>query len=528
MMHVRWRSVAVSVIGVALLLVGGMAALDAAAQQPKAGQLSFKALAGEETGLKAILEKWKADEQQRQKVDKVRWWPWGLVACDYDGDGCIDLIVQQHAAPGCILLRGLCKDKGTVQFANVSADVGLGNAALPSTFGPRLWDIDGDGWIDIVGTSNGGPGTFFNQQGKKFEPMKFTPGPVHELDTARHLRDLNGDGFLDFFSETTKFLYDPKARMFSATPFQPPLLANPPEAVAEVLREKHKIRFFHTDFTEADLNGDGGVDLVVGGFAAYSRDSLLRALIADKAGKYADRTAEMGLPTDGTPVLVADLDGDGAPEILVSGGGKAGLYRNDGAGKYTLIDGPVSQFLARQGPYAHTAHPAHFKNDGQVDLVLCNPRGGQTEIYENLGKCRFERVVQAGSWEEPVAIADFNNDGLLDAAIAGPRDTITIYLNQTAAAGKACRILPRMDKPNPFAAGARVEVFRAGELGKPGVKPFWSEAAHADGSPIHIGLGGAEAFDLRVTFPGKDAVEHKGVALQPAVQVTPDGKARRR
>lgn len=503
-----------------------VALLPASAQERPAAKLAFKVLSGEATGLKAIMEQWKADEGKRQGTkDKLNWWTWGIVALDYDNDGCLDLILQQHAAPGCLVLRGTCKDKGAVGFVNVTEELGLGNAAFTSTFRPRVWDIDGDGTLDLIGTSTAPAATFFNE-GKKFAPMKFSPGPVYALDPRHDVVDLSGDGYLDFHTTDSKYLYDPKTKIFQRSAYQPPLHAKPPEAIAELVAEKKKIRFFHIHYVENDLNGDGIPDLVAGGFASYSRDSFTRCLLGAKDGRLIDQTETVGLPQDGVPVLVADLTGDGCAEVLISGGARAGLYINNGAGKFTLREGDVTAFLAKQGPYAHTAFPAHLKNDGHVDLVLCNPRGGQSEIYENLGGGNFKRVVQAGSWEEPIAIGDFNNDGLLDVAIGGPKDTVTIYLNETANPGTACRILPRMDKPNPFAVGARVEVFRAGDLDKPGARPFWSEKAHAEATPIHVGLGAATRCDLRVTFPGKEpkVVTHKNVEAKGGLIVHDSGR----
>src|SRR5262249_24216409 len=141
-------------------------------------------------------------------------------------------------------------------------------------------------------------------------------------------------------------LYDPKARTFLRSAYQPPLHAKPPEVIAALMEEKKKTRFFHVHFVEADLNGDGIPDLIAGGFASYSRDSFTRALICDQAGNYTDQTAALGLPLDGTPILVADLTGDGHPDILVSGGARAGLYLNDGKGKFSLREGDVTSFLA--------------------------------------------------------------------------------------------------------------------------------------------------------------------------------------
>lgn len=158
--------------------------------------------------------------------------------------------------------------------------------------------------------------------------------------------------------------------------------------------------------------------------------------------------------------------------------------------------------------------------------MISNARGGAEEVYENQGGGKFKLLLQARGWDDPIAIGDFNNDGLLDLAVGSPGDTITIYLNQTTQPGRSVDLYPRMEKPNPFAVGARVEVFRAGELGKAGAKPFWVEKAHADGTPIHVGMGSATKFDLRVIYPGKIpvTVEKQGVEVKQRLRVYADGK----
>src|SRR5262249_47290318 len=155
-----------------------------------------------------------------------------------------------------------------------------------------------------------------------------------------------------------------------------------------------------------------------------------RYLLADKDGNWADRTTELGLPQVGTPILVMDLTGDGAPDVLVAGGPQAGLYVNDGRGKFTVQPGDMMALLRESANYLHKVYLVDLDNDGDVDLVLSNPRARNEEIYENRGGGQFRRLVRATGWDaDPIAIADFNDDGLLDVAIGGPGDSITLYLN---------------------------------------------------------------------------------------------------
>jgi enediyne biosynthesis protein E4 len=91
----------------------------------------------------------------------------------------------------------------------------------------------------------------------------------------------------------------------------------------------------------------------------------------------------------GGGVAVFDCDGDGLPEIYVTGGvNKAKLYRNrSGRG------GPIRLEEQRSGlelTNAIGAYPLDVDGDGQADLVVL--RVGEVQVYRGLGSCRFERA----------------------------------------------------------------------------------------------------------------------------------------
>ncbi|MBI3829857.1 MAG: VCBS repeat-containing protein [Planctomycetes bacterium] len=508
-----------------MLLASDLQGADA---PPAGGGIAFKVLSGEDTGLKAIMEKWKADELARQggKFGDHGWWPWGLLALDYNNDGALDLLAQQHGAPQSIVLKNELKEKGKLTFVNANAELGLPTNGLSGCFKPTAMDIDGDGFLDLI-YNDAMPNTvFFNREGKKFEPMGLGFG---QLDHIRDAEDVSPEGYPNAGNETVRYAFDASTRKYKKTPFENPLYVKPPEAVAALLvdlKKAPKNRFMHIQyFQEVSLGGSGGKDLVCAGFASYGGDLIGRFLISDKDGKLTDATEQLGLPKDGTPIMLADLNGDGFDDVLITG---AGLYMSDGKGKYALKPGPVTDYLKNVGPYLHKAFPVDFNQDGQVDLVLNNPRRSSVEIYENLGGGEFKVLHKAGGWDaDPVAICDIDNDGLMDVCVGGPAETITIFLNQSPHPGNCCMIFPRMEKPNALAVGTRLEFYKAGELGKPGARPIKTEWAHSNGTPVHIGLGKESAFDLRATFPGKEpkAVEFKALAAKSKLKIAPDGKA---
>jgi hypothetical protein len=529
-----------------LLLLAATAAL-VAPRVASCREVEFELLPGAKTGLKPAMDQWYEAEMKRQGGPGKQshgWWPWGIRTFDYDRDGALDILASHHGVPRSILLRSHLKKDGVLRFSNVTAELGLDNRDLPGADDrPWLWDFDGDGWIDIAGFSDESPApSAWNLAGKKFVATAkpyFSP-----LSHPKEVLDLDGDGYLDVDGGSKgRWLYVPESRTFRHVAV--PRFAKPDGLPADLVQllETHRkaSRFFALDFwVQApigydtlgydprllDLDGDGRGDVVIHGSGGYGAPYLGRYLIRGTDGSLTDRTKELGLPESGAPILVDDLTGDDRPEILVAGEKDSGLYLNDGAGRFSRVAGKLTDFLVRRGPYLLRAFRADLDNDGRPDLVLSNPRLGLAAVFQNEGSGAFKLVLSlSGCWDSnPIAVADLDNDGRMDLVIGGStgkdaKTDIAIYRNATKSTGHYLKIEPRMPAPNPYAVGAVVEVFAAGESETPKARPFFVEKAHADATPIHVGLGARTSCDVRVTFPGGKVVHARGVGADQTVRI---------
>jgi len=487
--------------------------------------IAFKIIAGEENGSKAILEKRKAEllEKRGGKLQSHDWWLWGLTPIDYDKDGDPDFLVTIHGPNHGVVLRHQFKETGKHTFVDVTKDLGVENM-LPAATGRRTfaWDFDGDGWLDIVGIDSP---HLLNLQGKKFVASgkagfaSFSPQAIV---------DLNGDGHPDFYNNAGQNgVWSPAKKTFELKSFTHPLESKLPAATSKFLTDakaKPANRFLRIKYlTDDDLDGDGTPEVILTGYASYGGDVFARYFRKDKDG-LRDATEDLGLPIEGTPILVRDLDGDGHLDMLIAAASSAGFYRNDGKGRFRLQPGSLTEQIKSRDPYLHRAEAVDFDNDGLLDLVVSKPRSGQTVIYANLGNGVFEPMHKLKGWDsDPVAICDLNDDGLVDVAIGGDKDQVTLLVNATERPGVGCRLYLHMASPNHYAVGAKVELFRAGTLKKTGVRPVRIDLAPHDGTPIHIGLAKEQAFDLRVRFPGLETREWQNVAARDRMDISPDG-----
>ena len=93
----------------------------------------------------------------------------------------------------------------------------------------------------------------------------------------------------------------------------------------------------------------------------------------------------------GGGVATFDCDGDGLPEVYITGGvNKAKFYRNR-----STRGGPLKLQEERSGLElngANGAYPLDIDADGHTDLVVL--RVGEVQVFRGLGGCKFERATE--------------------------------------------------------------------------------------------------------------------------------------
>lgn len=187
--------------------------------------------------------------------------------------------------------------------------------------------------------------------------------------------------------------------------------------------------------TVADVDGDGKPDIIV---TDYSQPlvSVYRNTCTPGNISASGFVTRVDFATGNTPlgVVARDLDGDGKPDLLVvnSGDGTVSIFRN------TSVVGSLNanSFAPRvdlpTGAGAEDVQVADLDGDGLPDIVTANTSANTVSILRNqstpgsLTASSFAPAVNIPVLSEPVqvAIGDLDGDGKPDI-------TVTFYLPQT-------------------------------------------------------------------------------------------------
>jgi enediyne biosynthesis protein E4 len=152
------------------------------------------------------------------------------------------------------------------------------------------------------------------------------------------------------------------------------------------------------------------------GFVEVARKSGLDFKMSYLPGEQGEKF-KINLYDHGTGVAVADADGDGHEDVyFVNEGGKNGLFRNDGHGRFA--DVTASSGVGLGDRICVAAVFCDVEGDGDQDLYVTSTRGGNV-MFRNDGKGRFTDVTDASGLTKVAHSAgatffDYDRDGDLD------------------------------------------------------------------------------------------------------------------
>lgn len=282
------------------------------------------------------------------------------------------------------------------------------------------WDLDGDGYLDLVVSAASNlrsdrftPSHSFVFFGSRRGPpsRRILALPTPALASA--IADINADGFPDVVFSKFDRRGPPPPRSAAVIYF-----GSPAGLSRHRRRDLPDLQNMSINGSSiADLDRDGYLDLVVAG------DFAARSLVywGSPDGYHHSSATELG--TFGSPgVAIADFDGDGNLDLFFpntegkSSGRSAFLYW--GAGKRRFSPTNKSKIPLER---SFCATPADMNNDGHIDLVVgLHVQGGGEILWGRAGgppgrtRTKFGQV----KWPHELTVADIDDDGHLDVLFA--------------------------------------------------------------------------------------------------------------
>jgi len=190
--------------------------------------------------------------------------------------------------------------------------------------------------------------------------------------------------------------------------------------------------------TAADVNGDGKPDLIVANANANTVSVLLNTTAPGAATPSfaVQQTAATG--ANPNSVTVADVNGDGMPDLIVANvtDSTVSVLLN------TTAPGAAIPSFAAQQTFATGTSPtsvtvADVNGDGKPDLIVANSGSNTVSVLLNTTvpgattpSFAAQQTVATGSFPFSVTTADVNGDGMPDLIVANANDsTVSVLLS---------------------------------------------------------------------------------------------------
>ncbi|MGB9232931.1 MAG: VCBS repeat-containing protein, partial [Terriglobales bacterium] len=361
---------------------------------------------------------------------------YSIAVADVNGDGHPDLLVANECGSS-----ATCSNGGTVSVLLGNGDGTFQAAASYSSGGYAAYsiaaaDVNGDGYPDLLvandcaaggNCSNGVVGVLLGNGDGTFQAaVTYNSGGYYADSIA--VRDVNADGHPDLLVANQCF------DSMCADSGIGVLLGNGDgtfqSAVSYNSGGENPL-----SIAVADVDGDGHPDLLVGNECVGNgscTNGVISVLLGNGDGTFQAAVNYNSSGYDAYSIAVADVNGDGKPDLLVanycasscSNGGGISVLLGNGDGTFQA---PITYDSG--GEYALSIAVADVNGDGHLDLLVANEcassgnclSGGVVGVLLGNGDGTFQAAVSynsGGEYAYSIAVADVNGDGHPDLLVA--------------------------------------------------------------------------------------------------------------
>jgi len=183
----------------------------------------------------------------------------------------------------------------------------------------------------------------------------------------------------------------------------------------------------------ADFNGDGKLDLVVAncGSGCQTGTGTVGVLLGNGDGTFQTAVTYGTGGIGAHQVIVADVNGDGKPDLIIPNTGATSQNCPYGPGSVGVLlgkgDGTFQPAVVygSGGDFAYSVAVGDVNGDGKLDILVANFYAstsctvGPLGVLLGNGDGTFQPVILGGTAYGQLALADVNGDGKLDLVTAG-------------------------------------------------------------------------------------------------------------
>jgi len=356
---------------------------------------------------------------------------YSIAVADVNGDGKPDLLVANLCVSNSNCPDGeagvlLGNGDGTFQTA-VSYGSGGANA-----YSIAVADVNGDGKPDLLvantcvssgNCSNGAVGVLLGNGDGTFQTgISYGSGGEGAISIA--VADVNGDGKPDLLVANTCVSSGNCSNGSLAV-----LLGNG-DGTFQTAVSYGSGGEYAESIVVADVNGDGKPDLLVANLCVSNSNcsnGTVGVLLGNGDGTFQTAVTYGSGGYEANAIAVADVNGDGKPDLLVANGCVSSSNCSNGSlavllgnGDGTFQTGQLTNTPASAGGSGIAV--GDFNGDGNLDIAS----GYGSFLLLGNGDGTFQPYLNLGAGGRGIAVGDFNGDGSPDLAVGG----VVVLLNK--------------------------------------------------------------------------------------------------